>query len=432
MAAAWLGFAAQAAWDVLPQVGLTTEVDDNARLLPQDQPSSTRSAVDASLRLRAFGTRGEAYIEPRIVADAYADDRDSELENNDVFLLTRAAYDLRNTTLEFQSDFRSESVLRAELDSALPDDPALGPPPVDIGSGTLLAVTDVRRRLDLGFNVQFGLSERTNLRLETSRIDVGYPDRTSTGLTPFDNNTFAVVLNRLVDQRNTVSATAYASRFHAQRNDNDTDAFGVRGAFSRPLTQTWSLAFNAGVARTDFNFVDANTALRVVNADTSFTFGVSLDKRSALTDWSLSAGRGINPNNNGFLSGRDDVRLQVRHQFRPRLSVSAGARFSQVDTQVSGTGNRKRNYSRESLEIEWEMTQRWLITAGFDRVDEEFLSLNGATATSNSFLVGIRYRGLEQQQSQPTRRFGQQLPSQPLQQGQPVQRQRPPEQPLRP
>ena len=62
---ALLGFAAllatrgaRAAWDLVPSVGLTTEVDDNARLLPTDQPTSTRTALDARLRMRSFGDRG--------------------------------------------------------------------------------------------------------------------------------------------------------------------------------------------------------------------------------------------------------------------------------------------------------------------------------------------------------------------------------------
>jgi hypothetical protein len=236
-------------------------------------------------------------------------------------------------------------------------------------------------------------------------------------------------LNRLVDQRNTVSASAYASNFHAERNDNDTNAFGVRGSFQRPLTQTWSLSFDAGVARTDFNFI-GSTGQRVVNADTSFTFGVSLDKRSLLADWTVAAGRAISPNNNGFLSARDDVRLQVRRQFRPRLSASAGVRVSQIETEIDSPGSHSRHYSRASVELEWAMTQRWLITAGFDRVEEEFLQLNGAQATSNNVLVGIRYRGLAQAQAAPSRRFGQRPLPQPT--PQPAQPQRPPEQPLRP
>ncbi|HET7133853.1 MAG TPA: hypothetical protein VFJ95_16475, partial [Gammaproteobacteria bacterium] len=82
----------RAAWDVVPQVGLTTEVDDNARLLPVDQPSSTRTALDARVRMRSFGDRGEAFIEPRLVSDSYGDALDESLESNDVFLLTNASY----------------------------------------------------------------------------------------------------------------------------------------------------------------------------------------------------------------------------------------------------------------------------------------------------------------------------------------------------
>ncbi|HET8699098.1 MAG TPA: hypothetical protein VFO94_16565, partial [Gammaproteobacteria bacterium] len=170
---------ARAAWDVGPHVGLTTEVDDNARLLPVDQPSSTRTALDARVRMRSFGDRGEAFVEPRIVSDSYGDTRDQPLESNDVFLLTNAAYAFQHSDVQFQTNYRRESVLRSEIDSALPDNPADGGPgAIDTGAGALGTFTDERKRLDVGVNAGFVLSPRTTLRLEVARIDVGYPDQT--------------------------------------------------------------------------------------------------------------------------------------------------------------------------------------------------------------------------------------------------------------
>jgi hypothetical protein len=392
---------ARAAWDVVPQVGLTTEVDDNARLIPADQPSSTRTALDARLRLRSFGDRGEAFIEPRFVTDSYLDSRDEPLESDDVFLLTRAAYDFESTSIEFNSDYRRESVLRSEIDQALPDDPALGPGTIDTGAGTLGTFTDERARLDLGFNVGFTLSPRTDMRLELSRIDVGYPDQTSVVRSPFDDNTLGIVLVRQVDQRNQVSARAYFSDFNAERNDNNTEAFGVEGSFSRPLSETWSLAFTAGVARTDYTFVTA-TGTFVDNADNSFTFGTDFRKRSELTNWTIGVGRSIDPNSNGFLAAREDLRVRVAHQFRTRLSASFGLRGSRVDTPSESVGGGlERDYWRASFEVQWAMTRRWLLTTGLDHVMEEFTEATG-DATSNAVVIGVRYQGLSQQAARQT------------------------------
>lgn len=385
---------AHAAWDTVPVVGLTTEVDDNARLVLLDQPTSTRTALDARYRLRAFSDRGEAFIEPRIVTDSYADPVDEELESDDLFLLTRAIYDFGSTNVEFQSDYRRESVLRAEIGDAISDDPELGPDTIDTGGGTLGTFTDERERLDLAFNAEFTLSQRTNFRVETSRIDVAYPDSVSAIRTPFDNNTVAAVLTRLVDERNNVSARIYFSDFHAVRNDNNTDAWGVQGAFTRPISETWTFLFNAGIARTDYSFLRAGSLF--VNADNSFTFDVGFDKRSQLTQWSIEVGRSINPNSNGFLSQRDDVRVSMDHQFTPRLSLAAGVRGSRLDTVAEAAGDNERDYIRASVEIQWAMTQRWRLTTGFDRVTQTFVDAGGAEASSNAFSIGVRYQGLSQ------------------------------------
>jgi hypothetical protein len=392
MAAVW---PAQAAWEIVPELGLTTEVDDNARIVPQDQESSSRTALDARLRLRSFGTRGEAFIEPRIVTDAYGDSRDEELESDDVFLLTRAEYAFRSTTLELQTDYRRESVLRSELDDAIGDDPDLGGAPIDTGAGTFGTFSDERERFDFGLNVGFALSERTNLRLETSRIDVAYPDATSAVRSPFDNNTFAAVLTRLADRRNQVSARMYVSDFHADRNDNNTDAFGVQGSFVRPLSETWTFNLDAGIVRTDYAFVNA-LGEPVDNADSSFTFGTNFEKRSELTTWSIGFTRAINPNSNGFLSLRDDVRVRASRQFRPRLSAAFGIRAAEIDAFIAGAGE-ERDYWRASLEVQWAMTPRWRLLTGIDRVTQEFLTAGSADATSNSVFVGVRYQGLSQQ-----------------------------------
>lgn len=387
--------AAHAAWDTVPVVGLTTEVDDNARLVLADQPTSSRTALDARYRLRAFGERGEAFIEPRIVTDAYADAADEVLESDDLFLLTRAIYDFGETNIEFQTDYARQSVLRSEFGDAIGDEPELGGEVIDTGAGILGTFSDERERFDLAFNAQFTLSQRTNFRLETSRIDVAYPDSVVAVRTPFDNNTLAAVLTRLVDQRNDVSARIYFSDFHAVRNDNNTNAWGVEGAFTRPVSETWTFQFKAGIARTDYSFLTGGT--RFENADNGFTFDVAFDKVSQLTKWTIAAGRSINPNSNGFLSQRDDLQVRVRHQFTPRVSASAGVRATQLDTLVAAAVGTSRDYVRASLAVEWAMTPRWRFTTGLDRVSQEFIDAGGADAVSNAISIGVRYEGLSRQ-----------------------------------
>jgi opacity protein-like surface antigen len=178
-------------------------------------------------------------------------------------------------------------------------------------------------------------------------------------------------------------------------NDNDTEAFGVQGTFARPVSETWSFQFDAGVARTDYRFT-ADDGSIVDNADSSFTFGAALEKETQLTTWTVGLGRTLDPNSNGFLSARDNLRVAVTHRFTQRLRTTAGLRGSRIDTPVEDAGTSDRDYWRASFEIEWAMTPRWMLTTGLDRVTEEFVEA-GADATSNAVMVGVRYRGLSQQ-----------------------------------
>jgi hypothetical protein len=382
-----------AAWEIVPRIGIITEVDDNARMQPVDQPSSSRTSLDARVRLRNFGARGEAYIEPRIVAESYANSRDRELENDDVFLTTRAAYNFTNTRIELLTDYRRESILRSELANPIIEDPLLGPELIDIGAGTLGTFTDRRERFDVGFNAQFTLSTRTNLRIETSYMDVNYLENQSADRSDFDNTTVAAVLTRLVDQRNRVSARFYVSDFNADQRNNETDAFGVEGLLTRPLTETWTFQLNAGVARTDFRLDDPLFGT-LDDAESSFTYGITFDRRSQTTRWTIGAGRAIAPNPSGFLSQRDDVRLQWRRQLRPRLAASAGLRASQVAGVAELANITERDYVRASLEFEWAMRPRWLVTSGLDHASQETARFGGRDATSNAVYVGVRYEGL--------------------------------------
>ncbi len=390
VAAAWPPLAVRAAWEVAPELGLTTEVDDNARLLINDQPSSTRAALDARVRLRSFSERGQAYFEPRIVGDSYANARDAELENTDVFLIGGAMRKFRKSDIDFNFDYARQSVLRSAIGDALFG--TSGDIPIEAEGSTFGTFTDERRRYDLGLNYERTLSERTKLRFETSLLDVSYLGNQSTTRSDYSSGTLAAVLTRLVDLRNEVSATLYVSDFQADRNDNDTGTVGVRGAFLRPLSQTWTFQLEAGVARSDYTFLDTN-GLVVDNATNHFTFGFQFNQRSERTNWTIGADRSLSPSNDGFLARRDELRLQMRHALTPRLTLSTGVRFAGYARVAQSTVPRdNRKYGRLSLQVEWLITPKWALTTGVDSVTQEYATVN-ANATSNSIVVGVRYRG---------------------------------------
>lgn len=389
-AAAAAPAATEAAWELVPEFALTAESDDNVRFTPGEDDATSRAALDARLRLRNFGERGGAFIEPRIVAESYTGASLTGLENDDVHLITQADYAWEQVSIGWRSNFREQSILRSEFEAAIPDNVGIVDP-IDTGVGTLGLLDQTRRRYDAVFDVDVSLSERTQLGIALEYIDVAYTSDADALFNPraFEDKTLSATLSRAVDSRTDVSATVFVSEFTAVQNSNVTDTFGVEGAFSRPLSETWSLSLAASVQRLDYRFITSE-GVPIDNADASFTFRVGVEKTSPRTRWSFEAGRLITPNSSGFRSERDQVRAFVRHEITPRLTGSAGIRRSELTADEAGFAA-GRDYSRVALEIAWALTPRWSLTGGYDRIAE---NLGPADAVSDSVLVGIRYRGV--------------------------------------
>jgi hypothetical protein len=383
---------AAAAWDIVPVVSLTAESDDNVRLDPGDQPTSTRTAVDARLRITDFSEKGEAFIEPRIVADAYADDRDESLENTDLFLRTHARRTLERASFEFNSDYRNQSVLRSEFDDALDDELGIGDLDIETDAGTVGPSDDERERFALAMQGGYELSDRTILGLETQWIDVGYSNPAASARSDFDSATLGMSLTRSVDERNDMIARIYGTDYSAARNDNESQSLGVEATFLRPLTETLSFSLQVGVVRTEFSFIDSGTD-RTTGTSNGFTFGFDVEKRTEQTTFTVSAGRSVSPSTLGFLAPRDDIALSVRHRVTPRIRISGGLRAAEIDV-TSGASAVPRDYFRATLEVDWQLNQRWTVLGGYDRVSEQFGSGAAGEAESNAIFAGIRFQGM--------------------------------------
>jgi len=382
---------ADGAWDFVPTLMLTAESDDNARHLPVDQPTSTRAAFDARLRAGRFSDRGEAWVEPRIVADAYADEADRNLEHNDLFLRTRATREMPRAFFAFDSDFRSESVLRSEIDDALEEDLPTGSDTIETDSGAIGTFTDVRDRFGLSMEGGPSLSDRTTLAFDTSWLDVAYESELPLERADFENLTLGMTLTRAVDERNNVAARVYGMDYTAPRNDNNSRALGVEATFERPLTGTVRFSIDVGVVRTEFSYIGAGFD-RVDGVSNGFTFLFDIEKQARATTYSLSAGQSVSPGTTGFLAPRDDLRLGVRHRISPRLAFAAGVRAAAIDVGENAV-TPPRDYLRTTIEFDWALSERYSLRAGHDRVREDFGVGGGTEIESSSVFVGIRYQG---------------------------------------
>jgi hypothetical protein len=382
-------------WEWLPEIGMWVETDDNARMRSAGDDQASSTLLDARVRFSNYGERGEMFIEPRIRADAYADADDKELESDDRFLLAAGEYRGETTTLGFRADYSLESVLSSEFVDAEPDDPDVDDP-ISGDTGRVEIIDQDRRRMQLTPVAQFRLSERNLLRLEARLIDLEYTEQELSGRTSFTDSTVAAGIVRQVDERNEVSARAYAATYEADLNSNTTDTFGVEGEFSRPLSASWSFNLAAGVLRSDFLFVDQDTLELVDNADANFSYRLGFRKRTERHLLNLDINRRFNPSATGYVVQRDEIRAYSRRRFSERLTGSVAVRLMHTETLDQVSANDERDYGRLELGMEWAMTPTLLLDTAYHFTSQEFVNEEVDEATSNMFRIGLNYRGLSQ------------------------------------
>jgi hypothetical protein len=398
--AAGLGVSAasDAAWEVVPDVSMGMVANDNPRLRSFTAHDTSSAELDAQVTLSSFGERGNLYIRPRVRSSSYADAQDSELESTDYYFRSLGEYQWTSATAGFSGNYSRVSIRNAALLQVIPQDPDV-PDPIESDTGQLSFLSENRHEFYIQPYVEFNLSERTGLRLETRHVNVQYSglDSPDFGRTDFTQNQVLAGLVRRVDERNRVTAQVLVSKYEADRNDNVTDTVGVQGIFSRTLSTTWTMNLTAGVERSDYSYLsDIGT---VKNADTNFAFDVGLRKRTELMTLNLDFRKAVDPNSVGYLVTRNEIRTYIRRRLSERVALLGGIRLSQTATLAEANRAADRDFYRANLSGEWAMTQQWYLTVGYNYTSLKFpnVQTNNRDANANEFRLEFNYRGLSRQ-----------------------------------
>lgn len=388
---------ALADWESTPDIRMEIEANDNPRLGQRfdeigedlDDHTATRMLMDARVRLRSVGPRGEVTLQPRVRADAYSDNADDDLERQDVYLNSRATYNWRRASAGVNLNLSRESIISSELvdTQVSPDDPIEDP--IDDETGLLVQLDEFRKRLLLAPYAELNISERSTILLEARRLDVSYTGPDVRGRTDFNDTSLSVGIGRAIDDRTSAAARLIASRFEADITGNETDTVGVEGSFTRQLNALWSFNLTTGLQRSDFTFVDEDGAM-VDNAATNYTMGLSFGKRTELSTVDIGLFRLLNPNAVGFLVERNELRLRFTRQLSQRLRAGFG--FRAMETGALDREESDREYIRADFDIEWAFSPSWAFAARYGAIDQTF-SGDRLDGNANMLSVGAVFRG---------------------------------------
>lgn len=393
---------AWADWEAVSDVEMGVESNDNPRLgqrgdlldpnVPDDH-TSVRMYTDALVDLRNSGPRGNVYLRPRVRLDTYADEVDDDLQRDDIYLNSRASYDWTRTSAGLRANFARESILSAETPEAgiVDPDDVITDPPIDTETGNLLLLNEHRSTALLAPFASFEISERSDVTLEATYLDVAYSGPQLPGRSDFTNTRLALGIGRSIDDRTRAEARLLAGTFEADFVGNQTDIVGVEGTFRRTLSESWSFFLSTGLQRSEFSFVDAIGNARIENASSDFTYALGFRKRAIQSTLNVDIQRLLAPNGVGFLVERNEFRVNYERRMTERLTGGVAVRYIEVGALEGGGATR--DFSRIDLNLEWAFTQTWSLNTALGAMDQQFGGPR-ADGDANIFTVGVVYRGL--------------------------------------
>lgn len=386
-------------WEATPDIRMELEANDNPRLGQRpgalgedefDDHTATRMLMDARVRLRNVGPRGEFTLQPRVRADAYSDTADDELERQDFYLNSYGTYNWQRANASVGVNLSRESIISSEIEDVppSPDDPIEDP--IDGDTGLLVLLDESRKRAGIAPSAEFRISERSSLLLEARWLDVSYTGPELRSRTDFNDTSVSLGVGRNIDDRTNATARLIASRFEADATSNETDTVGVEGSFARELNELWSFTLTTGLQRSDFTFIDDNGEL-VDNAATDYTFSLEFAKRTEISSVDIGLFRVLDPNAVGFLVERNEVRLRFTRRLSERLRAGFGLRALETGALDQDTNDRE--YIRGDFDLEWAFTPSWFFTARYGTIDQEFTG-ERIDGTANMLSIGAVFRGM--------------------------------------
>lgn len=257
------------------------------------------------------------------------------------------------------ADYRQEEVRQGELPTAGIDDPDIGDA-TDSPTGFIQEKRQ-RDRAEISPGVSFDLTEKVSLNLDFSYLDVSYDRQTATRAVDFSDARFETSVTRDMTEYSDFRVGVFGSRYETDDAFNLTKSVGLLGRYTKSISERSTLYFEAGVQESDVEFVDGQ-GITTSSSETVPFLSAGMDRTWERTRLRIALDHIAAPSGTGFLLERNQARVTIDRQVRPRWSV-----------QVSGVGLTTETLSSTNLAfndvtlfdsrftVAYELSRKWVL-----------------------------------------------------------------------
>jgi hypothetical protein len=373
-----------AEWSLGPEVKVGARYEDNPRLV---EDGSEDDITGGFLDLEAVAARrtetSTFEIRPRLYFDRYDEsDEDSDDQYLDTFFRSRG----QRSTFDFRANISNQQVRRGETSSV-----EFAESELDEEDESTSGRLD-RRRDRLRWRVRpeyaFDLTQRTKIGIGVEYVDVDYNNEELGEASDYWYATGELFAERALSQKNRIRLTAFTNKYDNSGVNNDSTSFGGSLRFERELTETFKWYASGGAQRTN---VEAGDDKEIDDNQTSYIFTTGVNRQWERTRLLAEASRSVDPSGSGFLKTRDGVRINLRHEFRPRWAGELGVYAFRDDNLDDALEINKRDYASSVAKLSWQMSRVWFVEGSYAYTYQDYEDTPG-DADSNSIALSVVYR----------------------------------------
>lgn len=330
------GPALSAEWTFVPDAQLTTQAQDNPRLLPEGDERVTSFVTRAGLRTSRRTERLD--LAARAAASIQRSDEDSGLDRDEQLLDLTAGWKGERLSWRGNAVAARDTTLTSELG--------------------VTGLTQLNQRHE-GYNVSLGpawqASERLLIASSAGWQLSRYPDPETT-LRDYRYGTVGVSAVYALSDRASLSLVGSTGRYSTESAVRDTRNASVSLEAQYAWSERWIVSVGAGPS-----WVEAGRS-----SEHGYVYNFSLARRMERGALSVSASRQQSPSGFGLLTEADEAGLDFTLQVSERLTGSATAGFVRRKDALPELrlNLQELRYRHAGLHLNWTLNPHWQLSGG--------------------------------------------------------------------